>query len=65
MESNEIILYNAKELTKILRCGMSNAYALMNTSGFPSIKIGGKYFVEKVHLSKWLEKNKGKKIFIA
>lgn len=49
------MLLTVKELKELLKVGRDTAYALMHSSGFPSIKIGGRYYVSKEALDKWLE----------
>jgi len=61
---NEIIMYNAKDIQNIFKCGKRQAYELIHTSGFPSLRIGKKILIEKQALIKWLDKNKGKEILI-
>lgn len=36
------------------------AYCLMHAHGFPSMKIGGKFYVTKTALEKWLNKQEGR-----
>lgn len=57
----KLVLYNAKDLKIMFGVGINQAYQLMNVSGFPSIKIGRKFLVEKNSLEKWLQKNQEKK----
>lgn len=49
-------LLSVKELQNIWQVGRDKAYALMHSSGFPSIKIGGRYYVTQDELKKWLER---------
>lgn len=48
-------LMTVKELTEALHIGRDKAYALMHAKGFPSIKIGGRYYVTSTALEKWLQ----------
>lgn len=57
-------LYDVNEIKKIFSCGKNTAYDIMNSSGFPSIRVGRKIFVEKEEFEKWLQKNAGKRIKI-
>ena len=59
---NEIIMYNTRDIQNIFKCGKRQAYELIHTSGFPTIRIGKKLLVEKQALLKWLDKNRGKEI---
>lgn len=47
-------MLTVKDLQKELKIGRDMAYALMHAKGFPSIKIGGRYFVTEEALAKWL-----------
>jgi excisionase family DNA binding protein len=62
--NDTIEIYTVKELSNVLKCSLSQSYALVNASGFPSIRIGGKIVVERKALENWLEKNKGKRVAI-
>jgi len=54
---------NVKDVQELFGIGRSKAIDLMNSEGFPSIKLGERtYRVDKSELEKWLEKNKGKTI---
>lgn len=50
------ILLNTQDLQVLLQIGRDKAYALMHAKGFPSIKIGGRYYVAQEELHKWLDK---------
>ena len=62
IDNNEIIMYNVKDIKNIFKCGLKQAYELVNSNGFPRIKIGKKILVEKKALENWIEKNKGRNI---
>ena len=64
MENNEITMYNVKDVQNIFRCSQTHAYELVNSNGFPAMRIGRKILVEKRLLEKWIEKNCGKKIIV-
>ena len=49
-------LLTVQETQSLLRIGRDKAYALMHSKGFPSVKIGGRYFVEEEALREWLNK---------
>jgi len=57
-------MYNVKDVQKLFRCGRDKAYSLMRAGGFPSVKIGGQYLVEKQALEKWLVKQQGRHILL-
>lgn len=54
------MLLTVKELCTKLNIGRDKAYALMHAAAFPSIKIGGRYYVLEAELDKWLERYKYK-----
>ncbi len=56
MTVSSTILLRTKDLQKSLNIGRDKAYGLMHASGFPSIKIGGTYYVSQDELQKWLQK---------
>lgn len=47
-----------------LGIGRDTAYALMHSSSFPAIKIGGKYYVEEEAVKEWLQKNRYKEVIL-
>lgn len=56
------MLLTVKELQKNLNIGRDKAYSLMHAKSFPSIKIGGRYYVQELALQEWLLKNRYKTI---
>ena len=58
------MLLSVKELQKRLNVSRDLAYSLMHAKGFPSIKIGCRYFVTEEALVKWLTKNEGREIVL-
>ena len=53
-EKKQRILLRVKDLQTLLGVGRETAYALMRSKSFPSIKIGGSYFVSREALDRWL-----------
>ncbi len=60
--SEEIVMYDSKDIQQIFRCGRTQLYELLNTRGFPTIRIGAKFYVEKKALEKWIAQNQGKRV---
>lgn len=58
------MLLTVKDLQKILNVSRDLAYALMHAHGFPSMKIGGRYFVSRDALERWLQRYEGKEFAI-
>lgn len=56
LNMNETWLLTVKELMQHLHVGRDKAYALMHSSGFPAIRIGSQYFVDKDALRTWVDK---------
>ena len=50
------MLITVNELQQLLHIGRDKAYALMHSKAFPSIKLGGRYYVSKDELDSWLKK---------
>ncbi len=49
------MLLGTKDLQKELNVGRDRAYNLMHAKAFPSIKIGGRYYVAPEELKKWIQ----------
>ena len=64
MQDNDITMYTVDEICQIFKCGTAHAYKLVNTNGFPSMKIGSKILTEKKALENWLDKNRGKSVLL-
>lgn len=50
------ILGSAMQAKDILGVGRNEIYRLCNTKGFPSFKIGSKYYVNLQKLQEWADK---------
>ena len=61
---NEIKVLTVIDLQQALGIGRETAYALMHNKSFPSIKMGGRYFVEIGALQRWLKNYEGKEIYL-
>lgn len=60
---DDISIYTAKDIQRIFGCCNKQAYKIMKIKGFPSFSIDNRIYVEKTALQKWIEKNKGTKLF--
>ena len=47
---------SAVEVSQVLGISRANAYALMHSKGFPTLKIGKRMTVPKDKLIEWMEK---------
>lgn len=61
-KKGDIIIYDSKDIQRIFKCGLKQAYELLHTNGFPSIQIGRKLYVEQKALEKWLLQQQGKQV---
>lgn len=46
---------NATQLAQTLGISRAGAYNLMNSKGFPTLRIGSRKLVPKEHLTRWIE----------
>lgn len=60
--SEVIVIYDSNDIRRIFKCGRNQLYELLNTRGFPTIRIGAKFYVEKKALEKWIAQNQGKRV---
>ena len=49
------ITLNADQVAQVLRISRANAYTLMHSDGFPTIRIGKRMVVPKNKLIEWVE----------
>ena len=57
-------MYTAKDIKNMFKCGQRQAYELMHTPGFPSIRLNTKLVVEHNSLVRWLKQNEGKRVVL-
>ena len=58
------MLLTVKDLQSLLNISRDLAYGLMHADGFPSMKIGGRYFVSRDALERWLQRYEGKEFAV-
>ena len=63
--SNEVFsafpdVINAEQLAVVLQISKSGAYALLNRSDFPTLRIGGRKLVMKADLLEWMRSRTNK-----
>ncbi len=51
-----------KEIMEHLQIGKDKAYSLCALKGFPAIKFGSTYRINKAKYMKWLEEHEGMKV---
>lgn len=58
LEKNELEktkILHPKDVKKILGCGMNKVYDIINSNGFPKIKIGNRYYIPENAFYLWLK----------
>lgn len=50
------MLLSTRDLQQKLRISRDKAYALMHASAFPSMKLGGRYYVVDKEVDEWLKR---------
>lgn len=61
---HETQILHVNDLMTLLDIGRDRAYKLMQSSDFPSTKLGKTYFITHESFYKWLQESSGKEIFI-
>lgn len=61
-ENKEIL--KTEDLKELLGVGNNTVYTLMHSKGFPSIKIGGRYFVLKEDFLDWVREYRYKSFLL-
>lgn len=56
----EIAFYTPEDIMTIMQISRTSVYKLFNSDGFPAIKIGGIYRVEKAQFDTWVKQYTGK-----
>ena len=51
----------AKQMSKNVAFGVNKIYAMVKEPGFPSVKVGGRYYVLIDKVNEWLEQQNYKK----
>ena len=54
-ETNDIIIYEIKDIQRILKIGRNSAYELIKLPTFPTIRIGKKYLIPKIQFEEWVK----------
>lgn len=57
MDETEIIMYNVEDIMRIFHMGRSKAYQLVNSDGFPRVRLNNKILVPKNNLEDWIQKH--------
>ena len=61
IDNADIVLYNVVDIQNIFKIGRTQAYRLMNTMGFPAIKLNNRLYVPREKLRDWINKYTGKR----
>lgn len=59
---NDLIVYNEKDLERILGFGRTKITQLLTSGIIPAVKIGRNWRITKEQLEKWFNDNKGLEI---
>lgn len=54
----ELVFYGTKEVAKMFHCSIPTAREIMRREGFPLLKFGGKWMVERDALKKWVSEKR-------
>ena len=57
---NKIKLLSPKDLQELTGLGKNQVYALMNSSGFPSMRLNSRIFVTEAAFASWLTTYQGR-----
>jgi len=47
-------LLKVKDIQEYFSCGKNRAYDIVNTEGFPKIKIGSRFYIPRQAFEKWV-----------
>jgi excisionase family DNA binding protein len=61
---SEIEYLTVKQVCDIIPLGKSTIYKIFHLDGFPAVKIGRRYMVEKSELMEWIKSREGKQVII-
>ncbi len=64
LNQSNLVVLTVQELSKVLHIGRDKAYALMKSEAFPSICLGGRYFVTEKALMEWLKQYEYKEFIL-
>ncbi len=56
------IILNANAIAQTLGISRAGAYELMNSEGFPTLRIGKRMMVSKEHFILWIERRSGEAV---
>jgi predicted DNA-binding transcriptional regulator AlpA len=56
------IMLNANAIAQTLGISRAGAYELMNSEGFPTLRIGKRMMVSKEHFIQWIERRSGEAV---
>lgn len=57
MNSNLNEYITVKDLQNIFKCSKNKAYKIVQLNGFPKIRIGKNYYINREHFIKWQKEN--------
>lgn len=57
-------MLSPKDVQKIFGCSRNKVYQIIESKGFPKIKVGKQYYIPENDLEKWITKNTGNEVRI-
>ncbi|MBQ9166687.1 MAG: helix-turn-helix domain-containing protein [Oscillospiraceae bacterium] len=56
---SEIVMYSVEDIQRIFKLSKTNTYNLINSKGFPKIRLNRRIVIPKKQLEKWIEIQSG------
>lgn len=60
MDKEMIVMYNIKDIERIFCLSRTKAYQLVNSSGFPTLRLNNRILIPSDKLNTWINKQCGK-----
>ena len=60
-DTGDPVLYTVKDIQRIFKCGKRQAYCMVNSAGFPSIRLNHRILTPKNKLEVWIDTYSGRK----
>lgn len=57
-------MLSPKDIQQIFGCSRNKAYQIIESKGFPKIKVGKQYYIPEADLERWVAKNTGNEVRI-
>lgn len=60
IKTEDTIIYQVKDIMRVMNIGRDRAYSLMKSKGFPSTQLGKTFFVTKKNFDDWTDNFAGR-----